>query len=1112
MVPPQFFSRVLLCRSTPEPSFRAPRGPHGAYGEMNAGRSVPLLSDAVRFASRRRVRAAMDVTGVPAVESAADALFRLKLMTRALTTGVDVEVLPMLAHQAVAATGAVGGVVAVVKHGRLRSVAAAGDPVSGMVEVAVSAALPWCDAVRTREPVVVTDAAEASLRYPELPVGDRCGSVALPLTFGSQVFGVLALRLAPGGTLGEQESALVSALVDAAAMVLELRRLATVGLRADRLAESDVFGVLTGEGPVVVEANDRFLAMVGRTRDELEQGAVDWVAMTPPEYRTRDEDGMRRLMAGDVFPVVAKEYLRPDGSRVPVLIGGVLLEAEPFRWMCVVLDRSDFRRLEGELERERAMLDAVVACAPLGVALWDTDLRFVRVNEAMAEMNGVPAADHAGRSIAEVVPDLADAATRLLGQVLASGEPLLDVEIVGETPAVLGLERTWIEQFFRIETPDGQVTGVGALAQEVTEQRRLAAARDDAVALLDAVLAAAPVGIAVFDPDVRFVRVNRALADINGVSVEDHLGRRLDEVVPGMAAQVELLRRVIDTGAAVTGLEVSGETPAQPGVRREWLVDYYPVSVGDRFVGAAATVVEVTERNRLHSQIQDLLVARHEDRFRQAVDAMLDSVMLLAPVRDGGRIVDFVVAYANAAVEEVAGRHPAELTGRRLLDLWPGARGGLFDRYAEVLHTGVPYAADGLVYADHVEGHEARIVVDLRAAALGDQVVVVWRSVADRVRRERQLDTYRRALEEAQRLAHLGNWSWGLATGVVTCSTEAARLFAQGLSGPLGLVDVIGTADLGDAADSEQARALALVAARRIERSAMLADGSPVTLQIRAEAVIVDGELVEVRGTVQDITRLRRAQQDRDRALARLAAEHALVEALQRSVLPAELPDLADVELVAHYAAASHSQIGGDWYDAFTLDDGRLVIMVGDVAGHGPAAAEVMVKLRNAGRMAAIIDPNPATVCDSLDRLLAHETSSLLATAAVVVVDPATGALTWSLAGHPPLVLWLPDGRTQLLDTGARTPLGFTPDTTVPVGRATITAGGGLVLYTDGLVERRGESIDAGIERLTSALARHPSGTAEQVRDRILDACIEGPTLDDLSLVALIRAPAPAVS
>ena len=195
-----------------------------------------------------------------------------------------------------------------------------------------------------------------------------------------------------------------------------------------------------------------------------------------------------------------------------------------------------------------------------------------------------------------------------------------------------------------------------------------------------------------------------------------------------------------------------------------------------------------------------------------------------------------------------------------------------------------------------------------------------------------------------------------------------------------------------------------------------------------------------------------------------------LVMSVQRSLLPATLPEHPKVRLGARYLPAeARYGIGGDWYDAVLLPGGRILLLVGDVAGHGLKAAITMGQMRTAARALAPTH-GPATLLDALDQFAGTGPDELSATAAVAVIDPAERTLRYSLAGHPPLLLRDPDGTLAMLGE-ARGPLisfgaGDRPEQVV-----TFLPGSCLVLFTDGLVERRGETIDAGFARLGAAFA-----------------------------------------
>ena len=194
-----------------------------------------------------------------------------------------------------------------------------------------------------------------------------------------------------------------------------------------------------------------------------------------------------------------------------------------------------------------------------------------------------------------------------------------------------------------------------------------------------------------------------------------------------------------------------------------------------------------------------------------------------------------------------------------------------------------------------------------------------------------------------------------------------------------------------------------------------------------------------------------------------------LVISVQRSLLADTLPERSGVRLGGRYLPAeSRYGIGGDWYDAVLLPDGQMTLIVGDVVGHGLEAAVAMGQMRSAARALAP-DHGPAALLEALDRFLCCTVKEPLATAAVVVIDPAERTLRYCLAGHPPPLLRGPDGIVSLLGEATGVLLGLETRNR-PEEVVTFAPGSSMVLFTDGLVERRDETFDTGIARLAIAL------------------------------------------
>lgn len=237
-----------------------------------------------------------------------------------------------------------------------------------------------------------------------------------------------------------------------------------------------------------------------------------------------------------------------------------------------------------------------------------------------------------------------------------------------------------------------------------------------------------------------------------------------------------------------------------------------------------------------------------------------------------------------------------------------------------------------------------------------------------------------------------------------------------------------------------------------------------------------------------------------------LARQQSVAVTLQQAILPQHLPTGSDgVELVARYEAAETGvDVGGDWYDAFTLPDGRLALSVGDVAGHGVAAAAVMAQLRNAARAYADEDPPPGVLATKLNRLLDRAAAAgepMLVTFIYALIDPRAGVMRWTNAGHlPPLITDGDDAR--LLDAVHGPPLGVDPDHTFGEDEAKL--GETLLLYSDGLVEQRHRSLGQGLDQLVEVAAATAGDTIERFCDELPGRVLAGGRReDDLCLLAV---------
>ncbi|MGW0613120.1 PP2C family protein-serine/threonine phosphatase [Streptomyces sp. NPDC002788] len=226
-----------------------------------------------------------------------------------------------------------------------------------------------------------------------------------------------------------------------------------------------------------------------------------------------------------------------------------------------------------------------------------------------------------------------------------------------------------------------------------------------------------------------------------------------------------------------------------------------------------------------------------------------------------------------------------------------------------------------------------------------------------------------------------------------------------------------------------------------------------------------------------------------------------IAETLQRALLT-DLPTTPGLSLAARYLPATHGlNIGGDWYDAFPQRDGGLITVIGDVTGHGLHAAVMMSQLRTALRAYAVDGDSPGRLLTRLHRFLHHLQPDLYATAVIARFHPDEPTLTWAAAGHPPPVLRLADGTVRILDAKPGAMLGIPLTQEIDDHTVHLSPGSTLALYTDGLVERRAQGIDPGIERLAQALGGFRSAELdadlEDSADRILHPLLSDSERDD---------------
>ncbi|HLM27357.1 MAG TPA: SpoIIE family protein phosphatase [Thermoleophilaceae bacterium] len=275
----------------------------------------------------------------------------------------------------------------------------------------------------------------------------------------------------------------------------------------------------------------------------------------------------------------------------------------------------------------------------------------------------------------------------------------------------------------------------------------------------------------------------------------------------------------------------------------------------------------------------------------------------------------------------------------------------------------------------------------------------------------------------------------------------------------------------------------------------------------------------EVAGVLAVGARTRRFDSD-DLGMLRLAAdrvalaldhariyerEHHIAETLQRSLLPEVMPNLPGMGVSARYVpAASEAEVGGDWFDVITMPGGRVGLVMGDVAGKGLSAASMVGSMRSALRAYALEGHDPAEVVERLNRLVWTELEeSQMATLIYLVFEPLEGRFSWVNAGHLPPLRTSADGAGPEFLYGARSvPLGVMPFPTFEEGHGELDQGSTILLYTDGLVERPGTVIDAGLDALAHAVIGGPDKTEDLLDHLLEELSPDGGASDDVALLA----------
>jgi PAS domain S-box-containing protein len=666
-------------------------------------------------------------------------------------------------------------------------------------------------------------------------------------------------------------------------------------------------------------------------------------------------------------------------------------------------------------------------------------------------------------------------------------------------------------------------------------------------ALLATLLSDAPIGFAFLGGDLRFRRVNETLAGLRGGGSGDYIGRLPSQVwLEDLGASAEAAaRRALSAGEPV--FEADQAVPAGEEVRR-WSFSWFPSRDPDgEITGVVLIATDITERRDSEEALR-----RSEERYRSLVQAGAQVVWVTTPT---GKIAEDSPEWRS-----ITGQTVDEYLGSGWLDaIHPEDRERVEHEWLDCVDTGKVFEGR---YRVRTKSGSYRHY-DVRAVPIErDGKIVEWVGASTDVTGQREAEEMRGRLTEQLSAAALRTVRLQQATSmlaeaitveqVVEVMTEVGRsaigaersavamLDPERLRlrtvNPTGLPDTPGSPAGEMPLDLPSVMTSAILARRPLliespdalrkhfegeasvdmflqhtdERSwvglPLLASGAPLgalRFSFTRPRRVADEERVFLEALAgQCALALERASM--------FEREHTTAETLQRSLLPDRLPTVPGIILEASYLPVTRNmEIGGDWYDAFRLPDGKLAVAAGDVMGKGLTAAAGMGRVRNALRALALTDPRPAAVLAGLDRLfIATELEEQVTTVAYLVLDPVSGEGMAGSAGHLPLLLLSTDAPPRLDKAAAGTPLGWaSPRQQYAFA---LPPGNTAVLYSDGLVENRKRGLDTGLDELVAVAAEAPAAAVEDpalLLDYLVDRMLTGYEQDDDVTVLVVHSP-----
>jgi PAS domain S-box-containing protein len=729
---------------------------------------------------------------------------------------------------------------------------------------------------------------------------------------------------------------------------------------------------------------------------------------------------------------------------------------------------------------DSALLATLLREAPIGFAFFGTDLRFRRINRVLAGLPGRGLGEHLGRLPSQVWPEtLAARVESAVRRVLEEDQPLFEADQpVSVVPGALprtGNNGTSADATAADAAP-ARADSPSAGRQDATGPG--GAGPDGAVGTLADPDTAAPAAAELRHWAFSWFPSHDPQGNITGVALIAVDVTDRQNSAEAVRRSEERYRSLVQAGAQVVWVTtptgaIAEDSPEWRWITGQTLEEY----LGNGWLDA----IHPEDRERVDRDWRDCVQAGkvfdNRYRVRTKTGSYRHYDVRAVPIERDGKIIEWV----GASTDVTGQREAEEMRGRLTEQLSAAAL-----RTAR-LQQATSMLAEALTVLQVVE-----VITEVGRSAIGAERSTVALLDPDRLR----LRTVNPGGLPDSPGASSGDIPLDVASVMTAAITARRPVLVENPEALRRLFDGVADVDLFLTHSDERAWV----------GLPLLAAGAPLgalRFSFTRPRQITEEERVFLEALAgQCALALERA--------SLFEREHTTAETLQRSLLPDRLPSVPGIILEAFYRPVTKKMvIGGDWYDAFRLPDGRLAVAAGDVMGKGLTAAAGMGRVRNALRALALTDPRPAAVLAGLDRLFtATELDEQVTTVAYLVVDPVTGEGLAGNAGHLPPLLLSSDAPPRLDQTEAGTPLGWPSPRQQYVFR--LPPGHTAVLYSDGLVENRRRGLDTGLDELVSVAAQARPGVVEDpatLLEYLVDRMLTGHEQDDDVTVLVLHAP-----